>query len=71
MLLVEKNLPANAGEIGHPGSNSEQGRSPGGGHGIPLQNSGLENPINREACKKSDIIEATQHTYFQRRRELI
>ena len=41
-----KNLPANAGYLGSiPGS----GRSPGGGHGSPLQYSCLENPVDREA----------------------
>ena len=36
-----KNLPANAGD---PGLISGSGRSPGGGHGNPLQYSCLENP---------------------------
>ena len=41
-----KNLPANAGGVGSsPGS----GRSPGGGHGNPLQYSCLENPLTPEA----------------------
>ena len=41
-----KNLPANAGDLGSiPGS----GRSPGGGHGNPLQYSGLGNPMDRGA----------------------
>ena len=40
---VVKNLPANAGDAGSiPGS----GRSPGGGHGNPLQYSSLENPMD-------------------------
>ena len=39
-----KNLPANAGDMGSiPGS----GRSPGVGNGNPLQNSGLENHMDR------------------------
>ena len=39
-----KNLPANAGDLGSiPGL----GRSPGGGHGNPLQYSCLENPMDR------------------------
>ena len=43
---VVKNLPANAGDTGSiPGS----GRSPGGGHGNPLQYSCLENPMDRGA----------------------
>ena len=41
-----KNLPANAGDTGSiPGL----GRSPGGGNGKPLQNSCLENPMDRGA----------------------
>ena len=44
VVLVVKNLPANAGDTGLiPGL----GRSPGGGHGNPLQYSCLENPMNR------------------------
>ena len=41
-----KNLPANAGGTG---SNPGSGRSPGGGHGNPLQYSCLENPMDRGA----------------------
>ena len=38
-----KNLPVNAGDVGSiPG----WGRSPGGGHGNPLQSSCLENPMD-------------------------
>ena len=41
-----KNLPANAGDLGSvPGS----GRTPGGGHGNPLQDSCLGNPMDRGA----------------------
>ena len=34
---------------GDPGSITGSGRSPGGGHGNPLQYSCLENPMDREA----------------------
>ena len=44
MVLVEKNLPANAEATGDSGLIPESGRSPGGGHGKPLQYSCLENP---------------------------
>ena len=44
-----KNLSANAGDIGDMGSISGLGRSPGGGHGNPLQCSGLESPMDRGA----------------------
>ena len=43
---VVKNLPANTGDVGSdPGS----GRSPGEGNGNPLQDSCLENPVDRGA----------------------
>ena len=45
MALVVKNLPANAGETRDTGSIPGSGRSPGGGHGDPLQYSCLENPM--------------------------
>ena len=41
---VVKNLPAKAGELRGAGSIPGLGRSPGGGHGNPLQYSCLENP---------------------------
>ena len=46
-----KNLPANAGDIGDVGSIPELERSPGGGNGNPLQYSGLENTMDREAWR--------------------
>ena len=46
MLLVVKNLPANAGDAGLiPGL----GICPGEGNVNPLQDSCLENPMDREA----------------------
>ena len=42
-----KNLPANAGDIRELDSIPGLGRSPGGGHGNPLQYSCLENPMDR------------------------
>ena len=46
MVLVVKNSPANARELGSiPGL----GRSPGAGHENPLQYSCLENPMDRGA----------------------
>ena len=35
VVLVVKNLPANAGDIRDTGSIPRSGRSPGGGHGKP------------------------------------
>ena len=43
-----KKLPANAGDIREAGSIPGLGRSPGGGHGNPLQ---LENPTDRGAWR--------------------
>ena len=56
---VVKNLCCNAGDLGSvPGL----GRSPGEGNGYPLQQSCLENPIDRSlvgyspwSCKESDM----------------
>ena len=58
-------VPDNAGDAGLiPGS----GRSPGGGHGNPLQDPWLENPMDRGAWKatvngvaQSDMTKVTQH----------
>ena len=67
MALVVKNPPANAGDIGNAGSIPGLGRSPGGGHGNPLQYSCLENAMDRGAwwaavpgvSKESDTTEVT------------
>ena len=49
VVLVIKNLPANAGDVRDVGSIPRLGRSPGGGHGNPFQYSGLENLMDRRA----------------------
>ena len=49
VVLVVKNLPANAGEIRDVGSILGLGRFPGRRHGNPLQYSCLENPMDRGA----------------------
>ena len=46
-----KNLPASARDVRHVGLIPESGRSPGGGHGNPLQDSCLENPMERGAWR--------------------
>ena len=47
MVLVVKNMPANAGDVRDAGSISGLGRSPGGGHDNPFQCSCLENSMDR------------------------
>ena len=49
VALVVKNLPANAEDVRDEASIPGSGRSPGGGHGNPLQYSCLENPMDRGA----------------------
>ena len=49
MVLVVKNISANAGNIRDMGSVPGLGRSPGGGYGNPVQYSCLENPMDRGA----------------------
>ena len=50
-MLMVKNSLANAGDIRDVGLISGLGRSPGGGHGSPLQYSCLENPMDRGAWR--------------------
>ena len=61
VALVVRNLPANARDTG---SISEEGRSPGGGHGNPLQYSCLENPTDKAAWQ------ATVHRLSKSRTQL-
>ena len=65
-MLVVKNPPANTGDLRDAGLIPGWGRSPGGGHGNPLQYSCLENPMDRGAWwatvqgnKESDTTEVT------------
>ena len=58
-----KNVPANAGDAGDESLIPGSGRSPGGGHGNPLQYSCQDDPMDRGAwgatvpgvTKESDI----------------
>ena len=47
VVLVVRKLSANAGDERDVGFIPESGRSPGGGHGNPLQYPYLENPMER------------------------
>ena len=59
VALVVKNPPANAGDLRGTDSILALGRSPGRGHGNPLQYSCLENPMDRGAWQ------ATAHGFKQ------
>ena len=49
VALVVRSPPANAGDVRDAGLIPGSGRSPGEGHGNPLQYSCLENPMDRGA----------------------
>ena len=51
VALVVKNPPDNTGDIRDAGSIPGSGRSPGGGHGNPLQYSCLENSMDTAALQ--------------------
>ena len=51
-----KNQPVSEGNIRDTGSISGLRRSPGEGHGNPLQYSCLEDPMDRGACPKGKIV---------------
>ena len=66
MVLEVKNLSANAGDVRDESLIPGLGRSPGGGHGHPLQDSCLENPMDRgtwwatvHGVAESDMTEET------------
>ena len=61
VVLVVKNLPANAGDIGNMGLIPELGRSPGEGNSNPLQYSCLCNPMD---CSLHGVTQSwTQLSY--------
>ena len=51
VALVVKNLPANAGDMRDLGSVPGLGRSPGRGHGNPLQTEGPDGTIVHRVTK--------------------
>ena len=65
MSLMVKNLPANAGDIRDVGSIPGLGRSPGRGHGNPLQYSCLENPMDREAWQATVLGVTKSQTWLK------
>ena len=67
-----KNLPVNAGDTRDVGLIPGLEKSPGGGHGNPLQYSCLENPHGQRSLagyspyshKESDKTEVTKHAHI-------
>ena len=64
VVLVVKSVPAGKGDMRDSVSIPASGRSPGGGHGNPLQYSCLENPMDKEA------LQATVHGVTKSQTEL-
>ena len=54
----EVRTPESACNVGDPGSILGLGRSPGGGHGNPLQYACLENPLDRGAYTAHGVAES-------------
>ena len=73
MVLVVKNLPANAGNVRDAGSIPGLGRFPGRGNGKSLQYPCLENTMERGAwqatmhreAKSWTRLEVTQHVVYR------
>ena len=61
-----KNPPANAGDVRDTGLIPGSGRSPGGGHGNPLQYSFLENPMDGGAWQATGHRVAKSQTRLKR-----
>ena len=68
MAPVVENLPDYTGDVRDSGSTPGSGRSPGGGHGSPPQDSCLDSPMGRGVSRvmvhsvtESDMTEAAQH----------
>ena len=60
--MVVENPPASAGDVRDASPIPEWGRSPGGGHGNPLQYSCLENPMDRGAWRATFQMIAKSQT---------
>ena len=79
VALVVKKLLAIATDLRVSGSIPGSGRSPGGGHGNPLQYSCLENPMDRgswqaivcRVTKELDTTEVTQQACTHRKEKEI
>ena len=65
LVLVVKNLSANAGDIRDAGSIPGLERSPGRGHGNPLWCSCLENPMDKGAWQATGHRVAKSQTWLK------
>ena len=75
--LSGKESACNAGDAGDTSLISGSGRSPGGGHGNPLQYSWWEKPMDKGAWRamvhrvvESDMTEATEHIQLIKRKRI-
>ena len=66
MMLVLKNPSANTGKIRNVGLIPGWGRFPGGRHGNPLQDSCLENPMDRGAWQAAVHRVAKSGTWLKK-----
>ena len=66
VMLVVKNTSAHAGDIRNAGSITGSGRSFRGGHGNPLQYSGLENPHEQRSLAATVHRVAESQTLLKR-----
>ena len=66
LALVVKNLPVSAGDLRDAGLIPGSGRSPGGGHGNPLQCPCLENLIDRGAWQTTVHGVAKHQTWLSK-----
>ena len=67
MAQIVKNLPDNAGNMRDVSLTPGLGRSLGGGHGNPLQYSGLENPMDGEAWQDATVHRVTKSRTWLKR----
>ena len=61
-MLVVENLPVIAGDVRDTGLIPGSGRSPGGGHGNPLQYSCLKNPTEEPGGLQSVGLQRVRHS---------
>ena len=62
VALMVKNPSASEGDVRDVGSISGSGRSPGGGHGNPLQYSCLKNPTEEPGGLQSVGLQRVRHS---------